>query len=141
MSVLPHSLEYSEKDDKFRLISSSDRYGSTINLGRIISCEKCQDSIKGKLTKKTERQRRVVFELVDQRKTLERVLLHFAHYEKEAEKLDEKHYRITVVYDKEDETEMVIRILSFGPMIKVTAPQHFVELIKQRLIHQKSCGL
>lgn len=141
MSVLPHSLEYSEKDDKFRLIGSSDRYGSTINLGRIISCEKCQDSIKGKLTKKTERQRRVVFELVDQRKTLERVLLHFAHYEKEAEKLDEKHYRITVVYDKEDETEMVIRILSFGPMIKVTAPQHFVELIKQRLIRQKSCGL
>jgi len=141
MSVLPHSLEYSEKDDKFRLIGSSDRYGSTINLGRIISCEKCQDSIKGKLTKKTERQRRVVFELVDQRKTLERVLLHFAHYEKEAEKLDEKHYRITVVYDKDDETEMVIRILSFGPMIKVTAPQHFVELIKQRLIRQKSCGL
>ena len=130
-----------EKDDKFRLIGSSDRYGSTINLGRIISCEKCQDSIKGKLTKKTERQRRVVFELVDQRKTLERVLLHFAHYEKEAEKLDEKHYRITVVYDKEDETEMVIRILSFGPMLKVTAPQHFVELIKQRLIHQRSCGL
>lgn len=141
MSVLPHSLEYSEKDDKFRLIGSSDRYGSTINLGRIISCEKCQDSIKGKLTKKTERQRRVVFELVDQRKTLERVLLHFAHYEKEAEKLDEKHYRITVVYDKDDETEMVIRILSFGPMIKVTAPQHFVKLIKQRLIRQKSCGL
>ena len=43
--------------------------------------------------------------------------------------------------DKDDETEMVIRILSFGPMIKVTAPQHFVELIKQRLIRQKSCGL
>ena len=72
---------------------------------------------------------------------MERVLLHFAHYEKEAEKLDEKHYRISVVYDKDDETEMVIRILSFGPMIKVTAPQHFVELIKQRLIRQKSCGL
>ena len=82
MSVLPHNLEYSEKDDKFRLIGSSDRYGSTINLGRIISCEKCQDSIKGKLTKKTERQRRVVFELVDQRKTLERVLLHFATMKK-----------------------------------------------------------
>lgn len=141
MRITPNCLEYSEKDDKFRLIGFSDRYGSTINLGRIISCEKCQDSIKGKLTKKTERQRRVVFELVDQRKTLERVLLHFAHYEKEAEKLDEKHYRITVVYDKDDETEMVIRILSFGPMIKVTAPQHFVELIKQRLIRQKSCGL
>lgn len=141
MRVMPQCLEYSEKDDKFRLICSSDRYGSTINLGRIISCEKCQDSVVRNLTKKTERQRKVVFELVDQRKTMERVLLHFAHYEKEAEKLDEKHYRVTVIYDKEDETEMVIRILSFGPMIKVTAPQHFVELIKQRLLQQKSCGL
>lgn len=141
MRVIPHCLEYSEKDDKFRLIASSDRYGSTINLGRIISCEKCQDFVTENLTKKTDHRRKVVFELVDRRKTLERVLLHFAHYEKEAEKLDEKHYRITVVYDKEDETEMVIRILSFGPMIKVTAPQHFVDLIKQRLIRQKSCGL
>ena len=43
------------------------------------------------------------------------------------------------VYEKEDETELVIRVLSFGPMIKVTAPQSFAELIKQRLIAQKSC--
>ena len=42
-----------------------------------------------------------------------------------------------MVYHKEDETEIVIRILSFGPMIKVTAPVHFIDLIKQRLIEQK----
>lgn len=141
MNIMPKYLEYSEKDDKFRLIGSSDRYGSTINLGRIISCERCQDVMARRLTRKSEQQRQVVFELFDQRKALERVLLHFAHCEKEAEKLDDKHYRITVVYDKEDETEMVIRILSFGPLIKVMAPQHFVDLIKQRLLDQKSCGL
>ena len=78
-------------------------------------------------------------ELVDERKALERVLLHFAHFKKQAEKIDEKHYRITVYYDKDDETEMVIRVLSFGPMIKVTAPVHFIELIKKRLMEQKSC--
>lgn len=39
------------------------------------------------------------------------------------------------------ETEIVIRILSFGPMIKVVAPAHFENLIKERLIKQKSCGL
>ncbi len=41
-------------------------------------------------------------------------------------------------YDKDDETEMVIRILSFGPMIKVVQPEHFINLIKERLRKQKS---
>ena len=66
--------------------------------------------------------------------------MHFAHFQKQAEKLDENRYKITITYDKDDETEIVIRILSFGPMVKVTAPQSFVDLIKQRLISQKSCG-
>ena len=66
--------------------------------------------------------------------------MHFAHFEKQAEKLDENRYRVTVTYDGDDETELVIRMLSFGPMVKVTAPQHFVELMKERLINQKSCG-
>ena len=66
--------------------------------------------------------------------------MHFAHFEKQAEKLEENRYRVTITYDKNDETEIVIRILSFGPMVKVTMPQSFVDLIKERLISQKSCG-
>ena len=44
-----------------------------------------------------------------------------------------------IASDKEDETEIVIRLLSFGPMLKVVAPGHLVDLIKERLINQKSC--
>lgn len=140
-TVLPEYLEYSEKDDKFRLIGTGTRFGSTINLGRIISCERCDRLCADNWKKHNPiRPRTVIFELTDQKKALERVLLHFAHFEKQAEKLDETRYRITVTYDKEDETEVVIRILSFGPMIRVIAPKHFVGLIKQRLIDQKSCG-
>ena len=87
-----------------------------------------------------QRPRSVQFELVNRRNALERVLLHFAHFEKQAERIDGQRYKVTIYYDKDDETEMVIRILSFGPMIKVTAPAHFINLIKERLIHQKSCG-
>lgn len=54
--------------------------------------------------------------------------------------MDRDRYTVTVHYDKEDETEMVIRVLSFGPMLRVTGPQHFIDLIKQRLTDQKSCG-
>lgn len=138
--ILPEYLEYSQKDDKFRLIGAGIRFGNTINLGRIVSCVPAEDTYKITPGKRNpSRPRSVVMELVDERKALERVLLHFAHFEKQAEKIDEKHYRITVYYDKDDETEMVIRVLSFGPMIKVTAPVHFIELIKKRLMEQKSC--
>lgn len=142
ITMMPKCLEYSEKDDKFRLIGSTKHFDRTVNLGRMIDCKRSQNAFEKIATgKNKERKRKVIFELIDHRNALERVLLHFAHCEKQAEKLDKKHYRITVVYDKEDETEMLIRILSFGPMIKVTAPEHFVDMIKQRLLSQKSCEL
>lgn len=140
--LLPQYLEYSEKDDKFRVIGRGLKLGGTINLGRIIHCEKYVGNEKwGSSHRIPPRKRSVVFELNDERSALERVLLHFAHFEKQAERLDDKHYKITVNYDKDDETEIVIRILSFGPMIKVVAPEHFENLIKERLMKQKSCGL
>ena len=140
LTVLPERLEYSEKDNKFRLIGSGQRSMSTINLGRILSCEPSDKSFTISYENSDHtRPRMVTFELTDQRKALERVLLHFAHFEKTAEKISDDKYLITVHYDKEDEIELVIRILSFGPMIRVTAPQHFIDLIKQRLKDQKSC--
>ena len=138
--MAPQYLEYSEKDDKFRLIGADERFGCTINLGRIMSCKPCGETFEpGQEKRIVPKPRSVVFELTDQRNALERILLHFAHFQKTAEQIAESRYSVTVHYDKEDETELVIRILSFGPMIKVTAPQSFVDLIKQRLIHQKSC--
>lgn len=140
--LMPKYLEYSEKDDKFRLIGAGNRFGGTVNLGKIISC-KPYDKLLAVNTEKENLQFRksVVFELVDKRKALERVLLHFAHFKKRAERLDSDKYKITVFYNKQDEMEMVIRILSFGPMIKVTAPQDFIELVKEKLKKQRSCEL
>ena len=80
----------------------------------------------------------MIFELQDERNALERVLLHFAHFPKRAERIEKNKYQITIDYDKDDETEMLIRILSFGPMIKVVKPEHFINLIKERLRKQKS---
>lgn len=142
--LTPEYLEYSEKDDKFRLVSSGSRYGSVINLGRITSCKPhslpFNGSERDSREPRTER-RTVVLELTDRRNALERVLLHFAHFEKEAEKLEEGRYRIRLTYDRDDEAELVIRILSFGPMVRVASPERFAELIRERLRKQKSCGL
>lgn len=140
--TIPEYLEYSEKDDKFRLIGTGSKLGNTINLGRIISCEKYENQQGGKVGKRNQsRLRKVIFELVDERNALERVLMHFAHLEKQVEKIDERKYQVTLYYDKEDETEILIRVLSFGPMLRVVKPVAFINLIKSRLLDQKSCGL
>jgi hypothetical protein len=141
MVLLPEALEYSEKDDKFRLIGSGCRYGGTVNLGRIVACRPCTRPYEVREVPPRDTCRTVVFELKDERNTLERALLHFAHFEKQAEKLGDGNYRVSVTYDADDEAEMVIRLLAFGPMIRVTEPEAFVEKIKERLTMQKSCGL
>lgn len=140
--TIPEYLEYSEKDDKFRLIGTGSKLGNTINLGRITSCEKCENEQGEKVGKRNLPQpRKVIFELVDDRNALERVLMHFAHFKKQVEKIDEQKYQVTLYYDKEDETEIIIRVLSFGPMLYVVEPVAFINLLKDRLSDQKSCGL
>lgn len=92
--LMPEYLEYSEKDDKFRLIGSGCRLGRTVNLGRIIRCARYtgQNVIRSN-ERKRRRPRSVQFELVDQRNALERVLMHFAHFEKQAEQIGDQRYQ------------------------------------------------
>ena len=138
--VRPEYLEYSEKDDKFRLVASGTRFTTFINLGRIQSC-RLADVFHDNCVRTQDNQCSVTLAVTDERNALQRVLLHFSHFEKEAERIDEKHYRVKIKYDKDDETELVIRILSFGPLVKVTEPYSFADLIRKRLIMQKNCGL
>ncbi len=142
MNVLPECLEYSEKDDKFRLFCLGHHFSGTVNLGRIARCERCTRNYQKPFSRNMPPEPgSVTFELSDERNALERVLFHFAHFKKQAEKIGEHRYRVTLWYAKEDETELVIRILSFGPMIRVTAPSSFEDLIRERLIRQKNLGL
>lgn len=135
----PIKLEYSSKDDKFRLIAIAYRKIFILNLSKIESCEITDFEINDDIDKYAVDKQVLVLHLKDERKALERVMLHFSHLEKEAEKLDDKHYRITLKYDKDDETEILIRILSFGPMIKVVSPDRFIKQLKNRINKQEGC--
>lgn len=182
----PEGLEYSEKDDKFRVQVQLRRQREIINLGRLNVCEVLQGgaimpdtasaditghnaqatggAVTGDCARETGNAARATaapefvaashqaqvpegacetftMELVDERNALERVLLHFAHFRKEARRLEDGRYSVTIHYDRGDETELVIRVLSFGPMVRVTEPEPFVNLIKERLKMQISCGL
>lgn len=132
--VSPQYLEYSEKDDRFRLAAEGFRPW-IINLSRIKECEALEVHVytTHQVFRHTQS---LTMELTDERGALERVLLHFSHLEKETKRLDETHYQITLHYDKNDETGMLIRILSFGAVVRVTAPESFREKIRQRLAMQ-----
>lgn len=136
----PVGFEYSMKDDKIRVIVTGCRFRQ-FNMGRVQTCEFYTGSGPWREEPETELRKDLVLTITDERNALERVMLHFAHFEKQAERTDEKHYRLRLRYYENDETELVIRILSFGPYVRVEEPQGFVNLIKERLVLQKSCEL
>lgn len=133
---VPLRLEYSEKDDKFRLLAVSGQKPLTINLAQIRALSLLEPYTREEAQPPQPKKQELVLELTDLRNALERVLLHFSHLEKETERLDGSRYRITLRYDQEDETELLIRVLSFGPVIRAVSPPAFVELIRQRLSRQ-----
>ncbi len=138
--VIPEYLEYSEKDDKFRLITSGNKFASVINLGKIFRCTYHFGNDVRRTVTHEARTETLVFLLEDRRSALERALYHFAHFEKQVEKLGSAIYRVTLRYDKEDESELVIRLLSFGPMVQVIEPQSMVDGVKKKLLAQKRLG-
>lgn len=138
LNTLPLRLEYSEKDDKFRMISKGCKYGGTINIARITNIEKYHGSAITLTREKQTEYKVVTLKVYDKRNTLERAMLHFAHFEKQVEKLDEETYMVHIKYDKDDETELVIRVLSFGPTVEVIEPDGFRNLIIERLKKQKA---
>lgn len=137
---VPHRLEYSQKDDKFRLVTFLKDHQANINIARIKSVELLRPYTEEEYRPPKRRTETLVLDIIDQRNALERVMLHFSNLEKETQKLDDTHYRMTLHYDREDETELVIRVLSFGPMARVISPDSFVALLRERLDRQKSCG-
>ena len=136
----PKGFEYSLKDDKIRVVADGSRY-KLFNLGRIKTCRFYEGNGAWTEKPKGEKQKELTLLIKDERNALERAMLHFAHFEKRAERVDEGRYILRLKYYEPDETEIVIRVLSFGPCVKVIEPQSFVKLIRERLILQKSCEL
>jgi hypothetical protein len=138
-AFVPYKLEYSSKDDKFRLIAGGNggRTRHTINLAQIVRCEPTDANYDANRGEPKRRETSLEFDLLDERNALERVLLHFSDCRKETRRSDDTRYHVTLWYDPQDEAEMLIRILSFGQMIRVTAPERFVNSMRDRIFKQQ----
>jgi hypothetical protein len=137
----PKRIEYSEKDDKFRVVTAGWHAVSTVNIAKMRSCVHYTGPKTLEGEEREVQYDTMTLKVLDERNALERVMLHFAHFEKQAEKLDKKHYLVKIKYALADETEMVIRILSFGPLVEVIGSENFRNLVIERLKKQKNCGL
>ncbi len=130
---VPCDMEYSQKDDKFRVIVSTEGNSHTLNMARVAQCVLMEQAERGECPQRRTQQCEVTFHLRDERNALDRAMLHFSHFEKETVRLGDREYQVTLTYDREDETELLIRMLSFGPMVKVVAPERFMGLMRERL--------
>ena len=147
--LLPCRLEYSLKNDRFRLIASPcpgnpvpriELYNlsNIIEISFIEKYEVTQPDI-NKAIMESYYKEPVRLLIKDKRNALERTMLQFANYEKNTTKIDNDTYECCIYYNKNVETELLIEILSFGPVLQVTGNEYFLAQLKQRL--KKQAGL
>lgn len=150
---LPLKIEYSPKNDRFRLIALRCPFDkrSVIVRYRLDDIENVRisdayqnDTVVGK-TARISREtfipesydaEPVRLHIHNRRNALERAMLHFANYDKDTRQLNEDTWECCIYYDSSVETELLIEILSFGPVVKVVGPDSFVNLIRERLKKQ-----
>ena len=143
---LPCRLEYSIKNDRFRLLAVEERTSKalrveTLNLNRIKEITPIDKTVK-RLPDINNALRRSYYRdpvriiIQNRRNALERAMLQFANYEKSTRRIDDDTYECLIYYTKKTETELLIEVLSFGPMIKVVGNDGFLELMKERLVWQ-----
>lgn len=161
---LPCRLEYSIKNDKFRLLGTvkeSKRHNrelpnwdskqktnapqsnvEILNLDRMQSVSLLPDYATNipdinQSIRSTYYKEPVRLLIHTDRNALERTMLQFANYEKNTTKIDDNTYECLIYYNQKMETELLIEVLSFGPMIEVLGNERFLQMVKERLHRQR----
>ncbi len=144
---IPVKFEFSPKDDKFRFFAARIRNGKLIdyvclNMGRILDVRNSNETYNGELNlelhiEKFDSEEPVIVEIYDERNAIERFMVEFSTYRKNSE-FDEntKSCKTKIYYRKTDEIEVLIKLLSFGPTLKVLGPERFLKLFKYRIQKQ-----
>jgi len=141
----PVYLEYSPRDDKFRIHCAGTAehiWPGTIqiNLARIIRCELIESGEKAVLIPSERRMAELI--LTDRRGLLERFMRLFCYLEKKTVPLEDAGeiacYRVELYYEPTDEGELIIRLLSMGNDIRILSPESLRQEIAARVQRQRS---
>lgn len=147
-SYAPYRLEYSAKDDKFRLNAVQINrgkllYHSKINIARIMNVEIIEEahypSNISEFIHAHKMPEPIEIVLNNDRNGFERCFVHLSNYERNAEYDEETNTcKIKIYYYDFDEGELIIKLLSYGPILKVVGPEAFKKKIVERITKQKN---
>ena len=138
ITILPQKMLYSQKDDKFRLIGRrlhSRNRQLILNMARIEKLEEAPSPVSSNnIQISAQKKRAVSIAIYAERNALERCMLQFASYDKQTVFDEDLGCHICKIsYDAAEETEVLIRILSFGPVLRVLGPETMLSQVRERV--------
>lgn len=151
LTLLPLKLEYSAKNDKFRaycrnVTNGNLRGGTTINIGRVQAVEAtgarftktaADTAAMNRFFNDRRAAEPVTVYVKPERNAPERFLMEFANYEKLTERDPESgSLTVKIYYDRADETELLIMLLSYGAAVEILAPKAFRAQAAERVKRQ-----
>lgn len=114
----------------------------SLNLNRITQIESVSGAVCRPLDVEAWRRSRRCAEplqirVTDERNGIERFMVEFSSFEKQSEyDADTNACLVKLWYQKDDETEVLIRLLGFGPVVRVLGPARFVRQLRERIDKQ-----
>ena len=145
-NAVPLKLEYSPRNDKFRLfIKNEEGKYFVLNLSKIQEVklsDKKFEAETAKMPKKEEYIKQLVLILDNSagKHDFSRAMREFSDLKKETEPLGNQKYKITMEYYKDDEEEIAIRIMAYLPYIEVKKPFEIKKIIQEKLRRQLKYG-
>ena len=136
----PKKLEYSAKDDKFRVEGIADNHLEMYEIAQIKNCHISSDQ-SGECDFsefQTPKTKTLVLEIYDNYNTLSRLLIELSNYEKtDVRQIADSTYSLELKYREGDAGELCTRLLGFGPHVKVLEPEEFVAEMRRCVIRQQ----
>ncbi|MDE6798456.1 MAG: WYL domain-containing protein [Ruminococcus sp.] len=141
---IPLKIQYSPKNNRFRILAFSvQKYRtSIINIGRITDIKNTgmiftENISVERYFNEHKCREPVTVRVSTGRNTTERFFMEFAPYEKRTEYDSETGVcMVQLWYDRQDETELLIRLLSYGAMLEIVSPPDFRQKAKERIDRQ-----
>lgn len=141
--ALPIRIEYSLKDDKFRasLYSLEENRSIMVNLHTLkevkiaqnVNSKVKREDVLKKLKEKKYSEIPITIELEDIRGAMERCFMSFSSFERNSRVISENKYEIDIYYYTFEEDEVIRKIMSLGPYVKVKEPNRVREIVIDKI--------
>ncbi len=132
----PIHIEYSKRDDRFRVflmcqttkkivVMNLERIKNIRKAGNVFNMEECKYAL-AKYLKNNSKS--ITIEFKDTRNIPDRILNEFSPWRKRCELIDDdrKIYRLTIYYLENDEIDILIRLMGYGPYIRFLDKEHTI---------------